>query len=105
MANTTPSVASTRVERGTSRRSWSAARGLLRLVVGLFLLLTAPLQLAIAIYDQVHHGMGAAVDWPNWTGWVMALCGIGVLWSGVSRRRSGREKMTTIAQTWESLEK
>ena len=68
-------------------------------------MLTAPLQLAIAVYDQVHHAMGAAVDWPNWPGWVMALCGIGVLWSGVSRRRSGRQKMTTIAQTWESLEK
>ncbi len=54
---------------------------------------------------QFNHGMGAAVDWPNWPGWVMALCGIGVLWSGVSRRRSGRQKMTTIAQTWESLEK
>lgn len=105
MVNTTPSAASTRVERGTSRRSWSAARGLLRLVVGLFLLLTAPLQLAFSIYNQVHHGMRAAVDWPNWTGWVMTLCGIGVLWSGVSRRRSGRQKMTTIAQTWESLEK
>ena len=104
MVNTTPSAASTRVERGTSRRSWSAARGLLRLVVGLFLLLTAPLQLAIAIYNQVHHGMGAAVDWPHWSGWVMTLCGIGVLWSGVSRRRSGRQKMTTIAQTWASLE-
>lgn len=67
-------------------------------------MLTAPLQLAITIYNQVHHGMGAAVDWPHWSGWVMALCGIGVLWSGVSRRRSGREKMTTIAQTWASLE-
>ena len=105
MVNTTPSAASTRVERGTSRRSWSAARGLLRLVVGLFLLLTAPLQLAIAIYDQAHHGMGEAVDWPNWSGWVMALCGIGVLWGGVSCRRSRRRKMTTIAQTWASLEK
>ena len=104
MVNMTPNAANTRVPRGTSRRSWSAARGFLRLVVGLFLALTAPLQLALAIYDQAHHGMGEAVDWPNWTGWVMALCGIGVLWGGVSCRRSRRRKMTTIAQTWASLE-
>ncbi len=104
MANMTPNAANSRAPRGTSRRSWSAARGFLRLVIGLFLSLTAPLQLAIAIYEQAHHGMGEAVDWPNWTGWVMALCGIGVLWAGVSCRRSRRRKMTTIAQTWASLE-
>ena len=104
MVNMTPNAANSRAPRGASRRSWSAARGFLRLVFGLCLLLVAPLQLVIAIYDQAHHGMGEAVDWPHWSGWVMALCGIGVLWSGVSRRRSGREKMTTIAQTWASLE-
>ena len=104
MANMTPNAANSRAPWGTSRRSWSAARGFLRLVIGLFLSLTAPLQLAIAIYEQAHHGMGEAVDWPNWTGWVMALCGIGVLWGGVSCRRSRRRKMTTIAQTWASLE-
>ena len=104
MVNMTPNAANSRARRGASRRSWSAARGFLRLVLGLFLLLVAPLQLAIAIYDQAHHGMGEAVDWPNWTGWVMALCGIGVLWGGVSCRRSRRRKMTTIAQTWASLE-
>lgn len=104
MVNMTPNAANSRAPRGTSRRSWSAARGFLRLVLGLFLLLVAPLQLAIAIYDQAHHGMGEAVDWPNWTGCVMALCGIGVLWGGVSCRRSRRRKMTTIAQTWASLE-
>ena len=48
--------------------------------------------------------MGETVDWPNWTGWVMALCGIGVLWGGVSCRRSRRQKMRTIAQEWASLE-
>jgi len=79
-------------------------RGFARLVVGLFLSLTAPLQLAIGFYDQTHHGMGKAVDWPHWGGWVMALCGIGVLWGGVSLRRSKRQKTTTIAQTWASLE-
>ena len=104
MVNMTPNAANTPAPRGTSRRSWSAARGFLRLVVGLFLSLTAPLQLAIAIYDQAHHGMGEAVRWPNWSGWVMALCGIGVLWGGVSCRRSRRRKMTMIAQTWASLE-
>ena len=104
MVNMTPNAANSRVPRGTSRRSWSAARGFLRLVVGLFLSLTAPLQLAIAIYDQAHHGMGETVDWPNWTGWVMALCGIGVRWGGVSCWRSRRQKMRTIAQEWASLE-
>ena len=104
MVNMTPNAANSRVPRGTSLRSWSAARGFLRLVVGLFLSLTAPLQLAIAIYDQAHHGMGETVDWPNWTGWVMALCGIGVLWGGVSCRRSRRQKIRTIAQEWASLE-
>ena len=48
--------------------------------------------------------MGETVDWPNWTGWVMALCGIGVLWGGVSCRRSRRQKIRTIAQEWASLE-
>ena len=89
---------------GTSRRSWSAARGFLRLVIGLFLSLTAPLQLAIAIYEQAHHGMGEAVDWPNWSGWVMALCGIGVLWRGAGLRRAGRQKVALIAEKWASLE-
>ena len=105
MVNMTPNAANTRAPRGTSRRSWSAARGFLRLVVGLFLSLTAPLQLAIAIYDPAHHGMGETIAWPHWSGWVMALCGIGVLWGGISLRRSRRQKMTTIAQTWASLEK
>ena len=105
MVNMTPNAANTRAPRGTSRRSWSAARGFLRLVVGLFLSLTAPLQLAIAIYDPAHHGMGETVAWPHWSGWVMALCGIGVLWGGISLRRSRRQKMTAIAQTWASLEK
>lgn len=105
MVNMTPNAANTRVPRGTSRRSWSAARGFLRLVVGLFLALTAPLQLALAIYDPAHHGMGETVAWPHWSGWVMALCGIGVLWGGISLRRSRRQKMTAIAQTWASLEK
>ena len=104
MVNMTPNAANSRAPRGASRRSWSAARGFLRLVFGLCLLLVAPLQLVIAIYDQAHHGMGEAVDWPHWSGWVMALCGIGVLWGGVSCRRSRRRKMTTIAQTWASLE-
>ena len=88
----------------TSRGSWSAVRGSLRLVLGLFLLLVAPLQLAIAIYDPAHHGMGEAVDWPNWTGWVIALCGIGVLWRGADLRRSGRQKMTMIAEKWAAVE-
>ena len=105
MVNMTPNAANSRAPRGTSRRSWSAARGFLRLVVGLFLSLMAPLQLALAIDDQAHHGMGEAVDWPHWTGWVMALCGIGVLWGGVTCRRSRHRKMTAITQTWASLEK
>lgn len=104
MVNMTPNAANTPAPRGTSHRSWSAARGFLRLVVGLFLSLTAPLQLAIAIYDQAHHGMRETVDWPHWSGWVMALCGIVVLWGGVSIRRSRRQKMRAIAQTWASLE-
>ncbi|MBS4875350.1 MAG: DUF5129 domain-containing protein [Actinomyces sp.] len=104
MVNTTPNAANRRAPRGTSRRSWSAARGFLRLVIGLFLSLTAPLQLAIAIYEQAHHGMGEAVDWPNWSGWVMALCGIGVLWHGAGLRRAGRQKVALIAEKWASLE-
>ena len=104
MVNTTPNAANMRAPRGTSHRSWSAARGFLRLVVGLFLSLTAPLQLAIAIYDHGHDGMGEVLAWPHWSGWIMALCGIGVLWGGVSLRRSRRQKMAMIAQTWASLE-
>jgi len=104
MVNATPNVVNAQATRKSSRRSWSAVRGCARLVLGLFLLLVAPLQLAIAIYDQAHHGMGEAVGWPNWTGWVMALCGIGVLWRGAGIRRSGRQKMTMIAQKWAALE-
>lgn len=104
MVNTTPSVASTRVERGTSRQSWSAVRGFLRLVLGLLLVLPAPLQLGIAFYDRAFHGVGDGLSWPNWTGWVMALCGIGVLWRGAGLRRSGRQKMVEIAEKWAALE-
>ena len=104
MVNMAPNSINAQATRESSRRSWSAVRGFLRLVLGLFLLLVAPLQLAIAIYDHAHHGMGEAVDWPNWTGWVMALCGIGVLWRGAGLRRSGRQKMTMLAEKWAALE-
>ncbi len=105
MVNMAPNSINAQATRESSRRSWSAVRGFLRLVLGLFLLLVAPLQLAIAIYDHAHHGMGEAVDWPNWTGWVMALCGIGVLWRGAGLRRSGRQKMAEIAEKWAALER
>ena len=82
MADTTPNESDEQATRETSRRLWSGVRGCLRLVLGLFLVLVAPLQLGIAIYTQARHGMGDAVEWPNWTGWVMVLCGIGVLWHG-----------------------
>ena len=82
MADTTPNESDEQATRETSRRLWSGMRGCLRLVLGLFLVLVAPLQLGIAMYAQAHHGMGDAVEWPNWTGWVMVLCGIGVLWHG-----------------------
>ena len=67
-------------------------------------MLVAPLQLGIAFYDQAHYGVGDGVDWPNWTGWVMALCGIGVLWRGVGLRRSGRQKVAMIAEKRAVLE-
>ena len=104
MVNATPNVVNAQATRKSSRRSWSAVRGCARLVLGLFLLLVAPLQLAIAIYDQAHHGMGEAVGWPNWTGWVMALCGVGVLWRGAGLRRAGRQKVALIAEKWAALE-
>ena len=105
MVNMAPSSINAQATRELSGRSCSAVRGFLRLVLGLFLLLVAPLQLAIAIYDQAHHGMGAAVGWPNWSSWVMALCGIGVLWRGAGLRRSGRQKMAEIAEKWAALER
>ena len=104
MVNTTPNAVNAQATQEASRRSWSAVRGCLRLVLGLFLVLVAPLQLAIAIYDQGRHGMGEAAHWPNWTGWGMALCGIGVLWRGAGLRRSGRQKMTMIAEKWAAVE-
>lgn len=104
MVNATPNSINAQATRESSRRSWSTVRGFLRLVLGLFLLLVAPLQLAIAIYDHAHQGMGESLGWPNWTGWVMALCGIGVLWRGAGIRRSGRQKMTMIAEKWAALE-
>ena len=105
MVNMAPNSINAQATRESSRRSWSAVRGFLRLVLGLFLLLVAPLQLSSAIYDQAHHGMGEAVGWPNWTSWVMALCGIGVLWRGAGLRRSGRQKMAEIAEKWAALER
>ena len=105
MVNTAPNMINAQATRESSRRSWSAVRGCARLVLGLFLLLVAPVQLGIAVYDQAHHGMGEAVAWPNWTGWVMALCGIGVLSRGAGLRRSGRQKMAEIAEKWAALER
>ena len=105
MVNKAANSTNTLVAQGTSRRSWSTVRGFARLILGLFLVLVAPLQLAIAVYDQAHHGMGEAVDWPNWTGWVMVLCGIGVLSRGAGLRRSGRQKMAEIAEKWAALER
>ena len=105
MVNKAANSTNTLVTQGTSRRSWSTVRGFARLILGLFLVLVAPLQLAIAVYDQAHHGMGEAVDWPNWTGWVMVLCGIGVLSRGAGLRRSGRQKMAEIAEKWAALER
>ena len=105
MVNMAPNMINAQATRESSRRSWSAVRGCARLVLGLFLLLVAPVQLGIAVYDQAHHGMGEAVAWPNWTGWVMALCGIGVLSRGASLLRSGRQKMAEIAEKWAALER
>ena len=104
MENTTPNTINAQAAQENSRRSWSAVRGCARLVFGLFLVLVAPVQLAIAVYDQALHGMGEAVDWPNWTGWVMALCGVGVLWRGAGLRRAGRQKVALIAEKWAALE-
>lgn len=105
MENLTPNTINAQSTQEASPRSWSTVRGCARLVLGLFLVLVAPVQLAIAFYEQAHHGMGEAVDWPNWTGWVMVLCGIGVLWRGAGLRRAGRQKSALIAEKWADLER
>ena len=104
MVNMAPNSINAQATRESSRRSWSAVRGSLRLVLGLVLVLPAPLQLGIAFYDRALHGVGDGLDWPHWTGWVMALCGIGVLWRGADLRRSGRQKVAMIAEKWAALE-
>lgn len=104
MVNMAPNSINAQATRESSRRSWSALRGFLRLVLGLVLVLPAPLQLGIAFYDRALHGVGDGLDWPHWTGWVMALCGIGVLWRGADLRRSGRQKVAMIAEKWAALE-
>ena len=104
MVNMAPNSINAQATRESSRRSWSAVRGFLRLVLGLVLVLPAPLQLGIAFYDRALHGVGDGLDWPHWTGWVMALCGIGVLWRGADLRRSGRQKVAMIAEKWAALE-
>ena len=104
MVNMTPNPINAQSTREASGRSWSAVRGFARLILGLFLVLVAPVQLVIAVYDQALHGMGEAVDWPNWTGWVMALCGVGVLWRGAGLRRASRQKVALIAEKWAALE-
>lgn len=98
MVNATPNVVNAQATQEASRRSWSTVRGCARLVLGLLLVLPAPLQLGIAFHDRAFHGVGDGLSWPNWTGWVMALCGIGVLWRGAGLRRSGRQKMVEIAE-------
>lgn len=105
MENLTPNTINAQSTQEASPRSWSTVRGCARLVLGLFLVLVAPVQLAIAFYEQAHHGMGEAVDWPNWTGWVMVLCGIGVLWRGAGLRCAGRQKSALIAEKWADLER
>ncbi|MBS4998994.1 MAG: DUF5129 domain-containing protein [Actinomyces sp.] len=105
MENLTPNTINAQSTQEASPRSWSTVRGCARLVLGLFLVLVAPVQLAIAFYEQAHHGMGEAVDWPNWTGWVMVLCGNGVLWRGAGLRCAGRQKSALIAEKWADLER
>ena len=104
MVNTAPTSANAQATQENSRRSWSTVRGFARLVLGLVLVLPAPLQLGIAFYDRALHGVGDGLDWPHWTGWAMVLCGIGVLSRGASLRRSGRQKMAEIAEKWAALE-
>ena len=105
MVNATPNVVNAQATRKSSRRSWSAVRGCARLVLALLLVLPAPLQLGITVYDRALHGVGDGLSWPNWTGWVMALCGIGVLWRGAGLRRSGRQKKAEIAEKWAAVER
>ena len=105
MVNMAPNSINAQATQENSRRSWSTVRGFLRLVLGLVLVLPAPLQLGITFYDRALHGVGDGLDWPHWTGWVMALCGIGVLSRGVGLRRSGRQKMAEIAEKWAALER
>ena len=104
MVNMAPNPINAQATQENSRRSWSTVRGCARLILGLFLVLVAPLQLGIAFYDRALHGVGDGLDWPHWTGWVMALCGIGVLWRGVGLRCSGRQKRALIAEKWAALE-
>lgn len=104
MVNATPNVVNAQATRESSRWSWSTVRGFLRLVLGLVLVLPAPLQLGTAFYDRALHGVRDGLDWPHWTGWVMVLYGIGVLSRGVGLRRSGRQKMAEIAEKWAALE-
>lgn len=105
MVSMAPNSINAQATRESSRRSWSTVRGFARLVLGLVLVLPAPLQLGIAFYDRALHGVGEGLDWPHWTGWVMVLCGIGVLSRGAGLRRSGRQKMAEIAEKWAALER
>ena len=105
MVNMAPNSINAQATRESSRRSWSTVRGFLRLVLGFVLVLPAPLQLGFAFYDRALHGVGDGLDWPHWTGWVMVLCGIGVLSRGAGLRRSGRQKMAEIAEKWAALER
>ena len=105
MVSMAPNSINAQATRESSRRSWSSVRGFARLVLGLVLVLPAPLQLVIAFYDRALHGVGDGLDWPHWTGWVMVLCGIGVLSRGAGLRRSGRQKMAEIAEKWAALER
>ena len=105
MVNMAPNSINAQATRESSRRSWSSVRGFARLVLGFVLVLPAPLQLGFAFYDRALHGVGDGLDWPHWTGWVMVLCGIGVLSRGAGLRRSGRQKMAEIAEKWAALER
>ena len=78
-----------------------SARGCARLLVGLALILVAPVWLGIAVSVDATH----TVLWPTWYVWVATLAGVGLWMRGWMLRGLARESVGKAIQEWDALEK
>ena len=78
-----------------------SVRGCARLLVGLALIVVAPVWLGIAVSVDATH----TVLWPTWYVWVATLAGVGLWMRGWMLRGLARESVGKAIQEWDALEK